>query len=1151
MKRQVWHKLKVLAVVLAFILPHILSVLLAENSVAAEEKNVVEMVSAQIVRDGSGKRALELEVAVDNRHQTIYEQEIEISGNNLRDSDAWQEQEGISYLVSDSKICLQVSPNTAQTLKLLFQADEEKWQEDARLVLTANQQQIVAEDETLGDGETGSSGTLDESSGKEPEQTDQSASDITDDSTAEIEGEAVYHPFAGPVLTTRSAKLLNGHTPIMPQYSKDDKGTYPTAAWQPDGQNNVINHQGNVKGSNQWDGIEAWDGQSNNRQTSYIEYGGSGDQADYAIRKYARETGTQGLFDVYLNVRGNYQKDIQPLDIVLVVDWSGSMMNEGRIGYARDGVSQFVDTLKESGMTKNINLGYVGYSSEGYSNGSVSLGPFDAVADRIKRITPGRVSGGTFTQKAMRNAADMLSTANGHKKIMVLLTDGVPTFSYGVTRVNDDYRGNIYGTAFDLGWIDWPGDTSKFTGYFVRNQEGRNSLVDSTFVATIGEAKGIISKGIEVHGLGIQLTGDDKAGLSKRQVEDKMKQMVSSDEHGKLYYESVDKASDIVDYLTSKAVEITGTVANGVIKDPISTSFSYVPGSLSYKSFGNQVVQPVYGESNGVITATDIDLVKDQEVQFHYQVRLKTEGNDFQPGYWYQLNDKTTFQPTGASGETVEFGVPSARAPGVQLDLRKKWEEFDGDRSSRPDAVTFKITRKKTTDQHAWQSGFSRIDKPADDTTDTWERLAVDKLSLASGKEYSETLYLPKFNNTGEDFDYQVSSEIAVDGYKSKVADNVVTNTKEFKPYSLLIKKVSSPGSHLLKGAKFQLTGGGKSAVLTDNGDGTYSLPADTFLQKDMAYTLTEVAAPAGHTLPEKKEWQIVVGKDGKVTIDGKEATVKNQQVELTVQNDFTKVPIAVWKYYETTDKQQKPLADATFELQKQDQTDKYIKVSEGTSDDHGLARFVLLASGHYRIVETKGPKGFDTRPGNYEFTVDTYGGIIYTGDNIKKDSSVWTLTHQNDLKPFDLIVNKLDDDNQALKGAKFKLTGPGLGSGIELPADTGEPLDTFRFDNLQPGTYELTETETPEGYRGLEKSVAIIIHDNGKVTVDGEEYSDLLVAGQENNVLQLDVTNYAKVRLPETGGGGRIPFYVIGVLSLTVAAGYLITRFSYKKEVG
>ncbi len=38
MKRQVWHKLKVLAVVLAFILPHILSVLLAENSVAAEEK---------------------------------------------------------------------------------------------------------------------------------------------------------------------------------------------------------------------------------------------------------------------------------------------------------------------------------------------------------------------------------------------------------------------------------------------------------------------------------------------------------------------------------------------------------------------------------------------------------------------------------------------------------------------------------------------------------------------------------------------------------------------------------------------------------------------------------------------------------------------------------------------------------------------------------------------------------------------------------------------------------------------------------------------------------------------------------------------------------------------------------------------------------
>ncbi|MDK6748059.1 hypothetical protein QP367_24925, partial [Citrobacter sp. UMB8248A] len=77
---------------------------------------------------------------------------------------------------------------------------------------------------------------------------------------------------------------------------------------------------------------------------------------DYAIRKYARETTTPGLFDVYLNVRGNVQKEITPLDLVLVVDWSGSMNENNRIGEVQKGVNRFVDTLADSGITNNINM---------------------------------------------------------------------------------------------------------------------------------------------------------------------------------------------------------------------------------------------------------------------------------------------------------------------------------------------------------------------------------------------------------------------------------------------------------------------------------------------------------------------------------------------------------------------------------------------------------------------------------------------------------------------------------------------------------------------------------------------------------------------------------------------------------------------------
>lgn len=45
-----------------------------------------------------------------------------------------------------------------------------------------------------------------------------------------------------------------------------------------------------------------------------------------------------------------------------------------------------------------------------------------------------------------------------------------------------------------------------------------------------------------------------------------------------------------------------------------------------------------------------------------------------------------------------------------------------------------------------------------------------------------------------------------------------------------------------------------------------------------------------------------------------------------------------------------------------------------------GLASFDSLTPGKYRVVETAGPAGYDTSPGNYEFQIDKYGKIIYTG---------------------------------------------------------------------------------------------------------------------------------------------------------------------------
>ncbi|MGC3150616.1 prealbumin-like fold domain-containing protein, partial [Enterococcus faecalis] len=77
-----------------------------------------------------------------------------------------------------------------------------------------------------------------------------------------------------------------------------------------------------------------------------------------------------------------------------------------------------------------------------------------------------------------------------------------------------------------------------------------------------------------------------------------------------------------------------------------------------------------------------------------------------------------------------------------------------------------------------------------------------------------------------------------------------------------------------------------------------------------------------------------------------------------------------------------------------------------------------------------------------------------------------------------------------------------------------GKETDTFVFENLKPGKYDLTETFTPEGYQGLKEPIELIIREVGSVTIDGEKVADVLISGEMYNQITLDVTNQAKVPL-------------------------------------
>ncbi|EME7197046.1 SpaA isopeptide-forming pilin-related protein [Enterococcus faecium] len=1121
-------KLKVVFVLILLSLSNILPVTAIAE--AADNPTMLEIISAEITSDQSGKKALNVKLNANNNSTKKVEKEIGLVENYLSDVER-KEGDGYAYQVKSGKTMLEISPNTKQTINLSLPIDPTLYHSQTNKLIVDNKEYDIT----------------DAKEHKKETEVSTSNTDETKEGVSE-ENENSVSPFTLPRLSLPAVTVSTNQT-ISTEYTTDDQGTYPKANWQPTGNTNVLDHQGNKNGSNQWDGINSWDGDPNDRTHSYIEYGGTGNQADYAIRKFAKETTTPGLFDVYLNARGNVQKDITPLDLVLVVDWSGSMNDNDRIGEVKIGVDRFVDTLADSGITDKINMGYVGYSSEGYSysNGAVQMGSFDSVKNQVKSITPSRTNGGTFTQKALRDAGNMLSVPNGHKKVIVLLTDGVPTFSYEVQRVHAQSSSNYYGTQFS-NTQDQPGNTSRIArSYDAPDQNNLSRRIDSTFIATIGEAMALKERGIEIHGLGIQLQSDPAASLSKAEVESRMRQMVSSDEKGDLYYESADHATDISEYLAKKAVQISATVSNGQINDPIAEPFIYQPGTLSVKSVGTSptTVTPSISIEGNTIKSNQIYLGKDQEIQIHYQVRIQTENEDFHPNFWYQMNGRTTFQPSIDTDELAEFGIPSAKAPGVNLHIKKLWEEFDNNPANRPDQVTFEIQRNHTTDAAAWKNGYIRITKPTKDTANTWERADVEKLSANSGESYQEILSLPQYNNQGQAFSYQTIKELPVPGYDSQQIDALTwKNTKQFTPLDLKITKNSSTGEKDLIGAVFKLTGDSIDTLLTDNGDGTYSLPENVKLQKEMTYTLTETKAPEGHELSKKTTWKIKIASNGTVTVDGKIVTTSDDTIQLTIENPFIEIPIAVRKYTMQGTGKEMNLKGAAFALQKKEANGAYQPMDNQTTNEKGLAIFDSLTPGEYRVVETAGPAGYDTSPGNYEFQIDKYGKIIYTGKNIETTNGMWTLTHQNRLKAFDLTVHKKEDNGQALKGAKFRLQGPEID--LELPKD-GQETDTFLFENLKPGTYKLTETFTPGGYQGLKDPVTIIIKEDGSIQVEGQDYESVLSPGAKNNQISLDITNQAKVPLPETGGIGRLGIYLVGMIGCTFSIWYLF----FKKERG
>ena len=141
----------------------------------------------------------------------------------------------------------------------------------------------------------------------------------------------------------------------------------------------------------------------------------------------------EGTLKVTLAIAASPDISSNPNDIVLVLDRSGSMDDDGKMGDAKDAAEDFADALLKEG--NGVRMGVVSYANDVSRNQELTSNAVDVKA-AINRI---RADGGTNIQAGIHEARQMLENSTADKKVIVVLSDGEPTCSYPVKGMSGVY----------------------------------------------------------------------------------------------------------------------------------------------------------------------------------------------------------------------------------------------------------------------------------------------------------------------------------------------------------------------------------------------------------------------------------------------------------------------------------------------------------------------------------------------------------------------------------------------------------------------------------------------------------------------------------------------------------------------------------------
>lgn len=159
----------------------------------------------------------------------------------------------------------------------------------------------------------------------------------------------------------------------------------------------------------------------------------------------------------------------------------------------------------------------------------------------------------------------------------------------------------------------------------------------------------------------------------------------------------------------------------------------------------------------------------------------------------------------------------------------------------------------------------------------------------------------------------------------------------------------------------------------------------------------------------------------------------------------------------------------------------------ERTSNKKGKINFKEIEKGKYELREVSCSDDWLLNTESYTVTINEKGKAIIT--NLTKAGDSYIVSDKPRIHANLLFIKRNSVTSGSVKNAKFRLSGTSDYGNDYLLYETSGDIGRVYFENIELGTYELAEVETPDGYIQKKEPWKVKVDERGVAVIyDGEK---------------------------------------------------------------